>query len=62
MIGPQWLTVCEREGARQGQRRLDDPDDFVRIEVESALARGIPVIPVLVDGAKMPGAPEVRPR
>jgi hypothetical protein len=47
MIGPQWLTVSHREGARQGQRRLDDPDDLVRIEVESALARGIPVIPVL---------------
>jgi hypothetical protein len=59
MIGEQWLAVCHREGAKQGQRRLDDPDDFVRIEVGSALARGIPVIPVLVDGARMPGEPEL---
>jgi TIR domain len=59
MIGEQWLTVRHREGTKQGQRRLDDPNDFVRIEVGSALARGIPVIPVLVDGARMPGEPEL---
>jgi hypothetical protein len=35
-------------------RRLDDPDDFVAIEIAAALARDIRVIPVLVDGARMP--------
>jgi hypothetical protein len=37
-----------------GVRRIDNENDFVRIEVETALRRGIPVIPVLVDGATMP--------
>lgn len=37
-----------------GQRRLDDPDDWVRIELAVALRRGIPVVPVLVDGATLP--------
>jgi hypothetical protein len=49
IIGPNWLTV-----ARNGRRRLDEPEDYVRIEVESALGAGIEVIPVLVDGATMP--------
>jgi hypothetical protein len=52
IIGPEWLTVTDA----QGQRRLDDPNDFVRIEIESALRRSIPVVPVLVRGAAMPGA------
>src|SRR5204862_7443754 len=38
-----------------GQRRLDDPADFVRREVERALTAGIPVVPVLVSQATMPG-------
>lgn len=47
VIGPTWLTV-----ERQGQRRLDDPADWVRIEVQSALEnKGITVIPLLVSGA-----------
>ena len=37
-----------------GKRRLEDPADYVRIEIESALARDIPVIPVLVGKAPMP--------
>ncbi len=52
IIGPDWLTVKDA----QGQRRLDDPNDFVRIEIESALRRSIPVVPVLVRGAAMPNA------
>ncbi len=39
---------------RTGKRRLADPNDFVRIEIAAALARGIPVVPVLLDGAGLP--------
>lgn len=49
MIGPGWLGA-----SRGGERRLEQADDFVRIEIASALASGKPVWPVLVDGAKMP--------
>jgi hypothetical protein len=52
MIGPSWLDA-QRES---GGRRLDDPNDFVRIETATALRRGIPVIPVLVRSARMPQA------
>lgn len=56
VIGPNWIHSTG-EG---GQRRLDDPNDFVRIELESALARpDMRVIPVLVGGAKMPTAAEL---
>jgi hypothetical protein len=50
VIGSQWATVM----GTNGERRLDDPNDFVRLEIASALARNIAVIPVLVHGAKMP--------
>jgi tetratricopeptide (TPR) repeat protein len=50
LVGPQWLTITDAEG----QRRLDDPDDTVRLEIEAALARNILVIPVLVDNTPMP--------
>src|SRR5262249_30582965 len=50
VIGPGWLTSVDARGLR----RLDNPADFVRIEIEAALARDIRVIPVLVDGAPMP--------
>jgi LSD1 subclass zinc finger protein len=50
VIGEQWLDAQHPEG----QRRLDDLGDFVRIEIEAALARDIPVIPVLVGRARMP--------
>ena len=59
VIGDRWLDIRFQGGARQGQRRLDDPGDFVRIEIESALKRGIPVIPLLVDRATMPGQQEL---
>jgi tetratricopeptide (TPR) repeat protein len=52
IIGPGWIDVK----AADGTRRLDDPDDSVRIEVETGLnCRDIRVIPVLVSGATMPG-------
>jgi trehalose/maltose transport system substrate-binding protein len=54
VIGKRWLTSSEGEGAR----RLDNPDDFVRLEIAAALKRNIRVIPVLVDGASMPLAPD----
>ena len=50
MIGPQWSAIKTSAGAR----RLDDPNDFVRLEIASALARNVAVIPVLVHDAKMP--------
>lgn len=50
MIGRRWLDP------RDGVPRIDDPKDFVRIEITAALARNIRVIPVLLDGATMPAA------
>lgn len=50
VIGKQWIDAKNEAG----QRRLDDPVDFVRLETASALKRDIPVVPVLVHGAKMP--------
>jgi hypothetical protein len=55
LIGPQWLTITDKKG----QRRLDDPGDYVRVEIEAALTRKIRVIPILVDEARMPGADEL---
>ena len=50
-IGPLWLRAADS----LGQRRLDDPRDFVRLEIATAILLGIPVIPVLVGGAEVPG-------
>lgn len=49
VIGKQWLNIADENG-----RRLDQPDDFVRIEITTALDGGVRVIPVLVGGALMP--------
>ena len=54
MIGPRWL-----EADSAGQRRIDQRDDVVRQEVAAALAANVAVIPVLVDGARMPSAAEL---
>ncbi len=54
VIGTRWLTA-----AANGRRRLDDPADWVRLEIETALMQGLRIIPVLVEGAKMPGASEL---
>lgn len=56
VIGANWLSIVD---PTTGQRRLDDPDDFVRIEVSSALRRGIPVVPVVLDGTPIPRADEL---
>jgi TIR domain len=55
LIGRRWLTLKGRDG----KRRLDDPKDLLRLEIESALRLGTPVIPVLVDGATMPTREEL---
>jgi hypothetical protein len=55
VIGPEWLTAVNPSG----QRRLDDPNDFVRVEIESALQSNIPIVPLLVQGAVMPSAQEL---
>jgi hypothetical protein len=57
LIGRQWLTIANQNG----RRRLDDPGDFVRLEIEAALARNVRVIPILVDGARMPRAEDLPP-
>jgi hypothetical protein len=50
LIGDRWLTITDDNG----QRRLDDPGDFVRLEIQAALNRNIRVIPILVGKARMP--------
>lgn len=57
VIGREWLSVKNKAG----RRRLEDPGDFVRLEVESALARKIRVIPVLVQDTPMPGVEDLPP-
>src|SRR5271165_999741 len=50
VIGERWLTSTDQ----QGGKRLENPKDFVRMEIGTALRRDIRVIPVLVDGVSMP--------
>jgi TIR domain len=50
VIGEKWLEVKDETGGR----RIDNPDDYVRLEISSALDRNIPVIPVLVGRATIP--------
>jgi TIR domain len=51
VIGPQWLEASYRSDNR---RRIDDPDDIVRREIQLALSINKPLVPVLVGGAEMP--------
>ncbi|HEX8054476.1 MAG TPA: FHA domain-containing protein [Thermoleophilaceae bacterium] len=55
LIGRDWIDATDDEG----RRRLEDPDDWVRLELETGLNRDIRVIPVLVQGATMPRAQEL---
>ena len=57
VIGPLWLG----ENDAEGRRRVDNPEDYVRIEIETALKRDIPVIPLLVDGAPLPRGGDLPP-
>ena len=50
VIGPEWHRLADGSG----RVRLDQEDDWVRLEIATALQRGIPVIPALIDGARMP--------
>ena len=55
LIGRQWLNIKDKAG----KQRLENPQDFVRIEVAAALNRSIRVIPVLVDGTPMPNSDQL---
>jgi TIR domain-containing protein len=50
LIGPHWLTITDKKGTR----RLDDPNDFIPLEILTALKRDVRVIPALVGNAQMP--------
>ncbi len=56
LIGPAWLTA-----SNNGVRRLDEPEDFVRLEIEAGLQSGKPVLPVLIGGVSMPAEKELPP-
>jgi len=53
VIGNQWIEILKQ--------RLDEPNDFVRIEIQAALERKIPVVPILVDKASVPGEKNLPP-
>jgi hypothetical protein len=55
VIGRNWVTVTDANG----ERRLADPQDFTRLEIEAAFQRGVRVIPVLVGGAKPPNGKDL---
>jgi hypothetical protein len=55
VIGRQWTCVCTQDG----KRRIEDPNDLVRQEIELALQRGIPLLPLFVGGAQMPARHEL---
>ena len=55
LIGPGWLDA----GDEKGKRRLENPDDFVRVEIGTALKRGIRVVPILLEGTRVPKADQL---
>lgn len=55
LIGPKWLEARDEAG----KRRLEETDDFVRLEIGRALSRNIKVVPVMLDGTKMPRPEEL---
>ena len=56
IIGPDWVGAGSKPLRAKSIRRIDDPTDFVRIEIASALESGIPIIPVLLNNTPMPEA------
>ena len=57
LIGEQWLTITDEHGTA----RLENPDDYLRLEIEAALTRDVRVIPILVAGARMPRPDQLPP-
>lgn len=57
LIGQRWIAIVDAKR----KRRIDDPGDYVRLEIETALRRDISVVPVLVDGAALPRADDLPP-
>lgn len=55
LIGPTWLSAQDEHG----NQRLDDETDQLRLEIEMAFEQNIPVIPILVEGARMPTKEEL---
>jgi tetratricopeptide (TPR) repeat protein len=55
IVGPEWLRARDEDG----QMRLSNPQDYVRLEVLTAMERGLRVIPVLVGGSRMPSSREL---
>jgi hypothetical protein len=55
VIGRNWQNATDQ----RGRRRLDDPNDYVRREIESALERKLRVIPVLAEGTSMPASDDL---
>jgi hypothetical protein len=55
VVGKNWLTVTDAVG----QKRLENSDDYVRVEIATALKRNIRVVPLLVQGASMPSTDEL---
>ncbi|MBL0353656.1 MAG: toll/interleukin-1 receptor domain-containing protein [Dechloromonas sp.] len=56
LIGPRWVSLADASG----QRRLEDPNDYTRLEIATALkCSDVRVIPVLVEGAEMPGSDQL---
>jgi hypothetical protein len=55
VIGRNWIE------SRGSEKRLDDPRDFVKIEIETALERRIPIVPLLVQAAPMPNEEDLPP-
>jgi hypothetical protein len=57
IIGPNWLTA----GSIDGERLIDDPDDYVRMEIESCLRRKIRVVPVTLNATPLPHEDDLPP-
>jgi TIR domain len=55
LIGDNWLSSVDEHG----RRRIDNPDDYVRLEIEATLSQNIRVIPVLVESATMPSSQDL---
>jgi hypothetical protein len=55
LVGKHWVNAVDEHG----HRRLDKPNDFVRLELEQALERSIPIVPLLVQNARMPSESEL---